>query len=90
MSFDLSFDYRQKCEISFKTALNKAYFLEHIEGAKPKYQAFKTCLYIQKELKKEGYQSPLTPLIQNVKLYDKQEKNKLEKPLTRLEFCFLA
>lgn len=90
LNFDFAFDYREQAQICFNYALLKAPFLANIPNARPRAQTFKTCLYIQKSQIKDGYQSPLTPLIQNVKLYDKKEKNHLEKPLTRLEFCFLV
>lgn len=90
LNFDFAFDYREQAQICFNYALSKAPFLADIPNARPRRQTFKTCLYIQKSQIKDGYQAPLTPLIQNIKIYDKQAKNHLEKPLTRLEFCFLA
>ena len=90
LNFDFAFDYREQAQICYDYALEKAPFIAEIPNARPSHQRFKTCLYIQKAQIKDGYQAPLTPLIQNIKLYNKQEKNKLETPLTRLEFCFLA
>lgn len=90
LNFDLAFDYKEQAQIRYDYALEKAPFIAEIPNARPSHQRFKTCLYIQKAQIKDGYQAPLTPLIQNIKLYNKQEKNKLETPLTRLEFCFLA
>lgn len=90
LNFDFAFDYREQVQICFNYALSKAPFLADIPNARPRRQTFKTCLYIQRAQIKDGYQAPLTPLIQNIKLYNKQEKNKLETPLTRLEFCFLV
>ena len=90
LNFDFAFDYREQAQICYDYALEKAPFIAEIPNARPSHQRFKTCLYIQKAQIKDGYQAPLTPLIQNIKLYNKQEKNKLETPLTRLEFCFLV
>lgn len=90
LSFDFAFDYREQAQICYDYALEKAPFIAEIPNARPRRQTFKTCLYIQKAQIKDGYQEPLTPLIQNIKIYDKQEKNNLNEPLTRLEFCFLA
>lgn len=90
LNFDFAFDYKEQAQICYDYALEKAPFIAEIPNARPSHQRFKTCLYIQKAQIKDGYQAPLTPLIQNIKLYNKQEKNKLETPLTRLEFCFLV
>ena len=90
LNFDFAFDYKEQAQICYDYALEKAPFIAEIPNARPSHQRFKTCLYIQKAQIKDGYQAPLTPLIQNIKLYDKQATNHLATPLTRLEFCFLA
>ena len=82
-SFDFALDYFEKAEICKSYAIGKAEYLGSI-GANFKH--YKTTLYIQTSTKANA--QPINGILQRVKVYDKQVKNALKRPLNRFELCF--
>lgn len=90
-ALDYAFDFKEKLEINHQEAIAKIPMLEKLNM--PHYQKYKTTLYFQKRAPKHGHQPELFSFnngkLQRVCMYDKQEKNSLDHPITRFEFRIL-
>lgn len=90
-AFDYAIDFKEKIPINYQEVIKKIPKLQELDM--PQAQSYKTTLYLQKHAPKFGYQEQLYSFqngaLQRVCIYDKQEKNHLDNPLTRFEFRVL-